>query len=455
MTTTRKLAQGIMWTVLAQGFQTIGGMVTAAMVNRAISPVGRGIIADVQTWAGLLVTLFGLSLNSAIYHFANRERYTYGDDTRLYIVLLTSACASIVATAGMGGLLLAWPQAISMQAVALWSILLALPAATIFSANLMTLGVALGRVQLASGIAIIQAGANLVAIVPAFLLHAIDLRFALLAILAVQVIGAGGMLVALWRSIGCSSSSVSTKVLLPFIGAGLRQHIATMSTFVYTRINQLIVFHYCGEMETGLLAASHTLAFGLFAALGAVQIALYPTVIRNDGDGLGITIRMIRLSLYGGLILVVLTVLLANPLLRAYGGSQFDEAVWCFRMLVPAAWILSVSSLTAPYYVKAGAFGMASYVSLVLGIVSILSNVILVPKLAANGAAMATLLTVSVGFIGVLGMIRIISGVSPLVALTPDFRQEAAGLARWLAYRKESANHGDKSVERGHGRACW
>jgi O-antigen/teichoic acid export membrane protein len=325
-----------------------------------------------------------------------------------------------------------------MQAVALWSIVLALPGATIFSANLTTLGVALGRVRLASGIAIIQAGANLVAIVPAFLLHAIDLRFALLAPWAVQVIGAGGMLVALWRSIGCSSSGVSTKVLIPFVGAGLKQHIATVSTFVYTRINQLIVFHYCGDKETGLLAASHTLAFGLFAAFGAVQIALYPTVIRNDGDGLGITIRMVRLSLYAGLLLIVPIVLLANPLLRAYGGSQFDEAVWCFRMLAPAAWILSVSSLTAPYYVKAGAFGMASYVSLALGIVSVLSNVLLVPKFAANGAAMATLLTVSVGFVAVLGMIRIISGASPLAALTPDFRQEVAGLVHWLAFRKEA-----------------
>ena len=98
MTTARKLVRGIVWTVLAQGSQTVGSMVTAAMINRAISPAGRGIIADVQTWAGLLVTLFGLSLNSAIYHCANRERYTYGDDTRLYIVLLTSTCASIVAT---------------------------------------------------------------------------------------------------------------------------------------------------------------------------------------------------------------------------------------------------------------------------------------------------------------------------------------------------------------------
>ena len=437
MTSGRTFASGVAWSVLARVAQTVGGIVTAGMVNRAMSPAGRGVIANVQTWVGLFVTLLGLSLTSAIYHFANRERYAYGDDARLFLVLLSSAGVSVVATVGMGTLFLWYPNELSTQAVNLWFVVLALPAATIYCVNLTTLGFALGRVRLASAVGVFQSTLNVALIGPAFLLHAINLRFALLAILIVQMMGAAGMVAMLWRSVGCSPKGVSIPVVWGFLTAGLKQHVATVATFTYTTVNQLLVFHYCGEKETGLLAAALALAAGAFAAVGAAQLALYPMVIRNHGDGLAITIRMTRLGLYGGACVVVPLVAFAGPILRAYGGPRFDEAVLCFRMLVPAFWLLSVSSLTAPYYVKAGAFSLVSFVSVGLCVVSIASNAVLVPRYAANGAAFATLLTVALGFASVLGIVRVVSGASPLAALLPDFRGEQAALASWWASRSQ------------------
>jgi O-antigen/teichoic acid export membrane protein len=426
------LTRGFVWMLAGQAALLLGGIVCAALINRALAPSGRGVVAAMQTWATLLVAIFGLSLNTAIYHIANRDRYRFSDGARLALTLISSAGISVLAAVAMATLILYWPKTISYQAREQFWILLALPGATVFATNLTALCLAMGRVQLASISTIVQAGARLLIIGTAFLFGLVDLRLAILVMVIVSVLGALVALARLLPGVTLSLNGLSSRHIWSFLGAGAKQHVATISGLVQTSLNQIIVFHYCGDYQTGLLAAANTLAFGCFAAFGALQLALYPRVIHSSDD-LEITIRSVRLALYGGPVLVIPLVLLAHPILRAYGGSQFDQAASGFRLLVPAAWLMSMSTLTAPYYVKAGAFGLASATAVLLGAISIALNVVLAQSFAATGAAAATLVTLLVGFLLALLMVRFISGKSPLPVLLPRFEREIAVLRNQLA----------------------
>jgi len=426
-----RLVRAIAWTGLGQLTLAAAGIVSAALVNRAIAPAGRGIVAEAQTWAALFVTLLGLSLASSIYHFANRERYAISDAGRMFAVLVTSAMVSLAATLGLAAVLFFPAGAVSPDTVLAWPALIGLPAASIFCTNFQTLALALGRARLSAVANLLMAFLSLALLLPAYEAGVLDVPYVLFVAVIVQAVGAVFVFIPLWRSVGIGSAGIDTRFLWAFLCAGLKQHVGTISMFAYTRVNQLIVFHFWGDRETGLLAAAHALAFGCFTAFSAAQAALYSQIVQDKSDGLDLTIAMMRIALYSGFFLVIPAMLAAEWLLQAYGGSQFIEAAWSFRMLAPAAWVLSVAGMAAPYYVRAGAFTLASANSVIVAVIGVGLNLWLVPALGANGAAAATLLTLALAFFGVLWMIRIMSGAWPWRAFVPDFRSERAQLAAW------------------------
>jgi len=64
------------------------GLFTAALINRSLGPSLRGVYAEMQTWVGLFAVLFGLSMDTAIYHIANRS--IFGEDDRSRFVTIFS-----------------------------------------------------------------------------------------------------------------------------------------------------------------------------------------------------------------------------------------------------------------------------------------------------------------------------------------------------------------------------
>jgi len=157
------------------------------------------------------------------------------------------------------------------------------------------------------------------------------------------------------------------------------------------------------------------------------QTTLYPRVIQG-ADEYEITIRSLRLGFYlwGGIIMLML--LFARPILLIYAGNQFSDSISSFRVLMVAAWFLPLSSLVAPYYVKRGAFGLASLSAICLGFISIGLNMYLVKKYAIIGASSATALSCLIGFCMVLLFLGYLSKKNPLSAFYPDFRRELTWL---------------------------
>ncbi len=419
------LRHSFFWTASGQVSQLVGAMFAGALINRALLPAGRGVLAEMQTWVALFVSLCGLSLNTAIYHFANRDRYDVSDRARLLIVVLGSLTTAVLAAAGLLTVFEAWPSKVSLEAIVHAPLLIGLLVTTIFCVNLVTLGQALGRVKLVALVTIFQTTVNVGCVIPAFFLRRIDVRFAILTAIAVQGVGCVTLLSKLGIDTRSPVSGLTPATVWQFLSAGLKQHVATVSVFAYTKANQLIVFHYCGDKQSGLFAAALTLAFGLFTGFAAFQMALYPWVI-HASDEFAVTIRSLRLAVYGGVLLTLPSMLFAGPLLHLFGGVAFEEARDVFRLLILAAWTLSVSSFAAPYVIKAGAFGINGAITVAIGVLGLLLNFVLVPRLRGAGAATATVLTTLIGFGMTLGLLRVVSGKSPLHFIRPDFRQELA-----------------------------
>lgn len=387
-------------------------LVTAALINRALGPELRGVLAEIQTWVALMVTCFGLSMDAVIYHFSNQELYPGKDSDQLVTVISMTFIYSSVASLFVLLIMHYKSDIISPTTIKYLILMVGLIVSTMFSSNLAVFYQARGRMVLSSVAGFFQAIINLLLIGMAFHSNVLNLRFIVLSLIIVQVVAVVVFLFAGTRD-QFFKGKYSFNLARDMLGAGLKQHAATVSTFVYIKINQLIVLKYCGEAQAGLFAVSLSLIMAAMVIPSTLQIVLYPRVIQATDD-FDITVLTLRAGFYGWGLIVFALFLLAKPIIYIYGGNEFMASVIPFRILLLTAWFLPISSFIAPYIIKKGAFLLSSASAVFIGAISIILNFILIPRFSLYGAAWATAISSIVGFFIAVLLLALVARRNPL-----------------------------------------
>jgi O-antigen/teichoic acid export membrane protein len=387
-------------------------ILTGALINRSLGPSGRGAFAEIQTWVGLFIVIFGLSIDVAIYHFANRAGYGADDKARFMTVSALSIIYSIIAVAGFLLCVIYRPALFSAETVSnLWLVIILL-AGTMVTTSIVTFLQAMGNIKFSAILGAIQAFLNITIIGYGYLMNTMDVRFVVTRSIVLQ---AGVLFIAcayLLKS-GFMAGRISRDMTIGLIKAGAKQHIGTIATFVYTKVNQIIVFRYCGASEAGIFAVALNLVFAILFIPETFRTVLYPHVIHAQDD-YEATIKAARLGFYIWGAAAALIVWFARPIVTLYAGDKFLPAVSIFRILMVGFWLLSTASLFAPYFVKKGAFILNSSITLLLALVGMGLNNLLVPRYASTGAALATTTACFVGFCMILVSMRYMTKKNPL-----------------------------------------
>ncbi len=414
------LKRNFLWMLGSKILLMLAGIITGGLINRSLGPGGRGVFAEMQTWVILFIVVFGLSIDSVTYHFSNKSTYGDDDNTRFMTVFLLNILYALLAAIAMTLFVFYWPSYVSPETRRFIFLLDIFLIFFMLSANLLVFFQSLGNIRFSSIIGIIQALFNVGIISVGYFFGFISIYFILISMIIVQVVS---LLIIFRLSLksgfifGCFSKNLA----MSLIKAGLKFHIGTIAVFIYTKMNQLMVFGYCGAKESGIFAVSLTLAICLMVIPGTFQIALYPRVIHSDDD-YEVTLKSLKLGFYIWGIAVFVIVLFARPILLIYGGRDFMDSVNVFKVLMIGTWFMPLSSLIAPYCIKKGAFLIISFSAVLLGILSIGLNILLIPRIASMGAAIATSLTCVVGFCIAVLFLWIISKKNPLSFIRPVFK---------------------------------
>jgi len=387
------------------------GLFMAAIINRSLGPSLRGIYAEMQTWIGLFAVLFGMSMDTAIYHFANKAIYKADPKSKLITALLLSLICGLIGALALTFFVLVWPENVSAETVRYLWFLDGLLISTMVVSNLLVFLQAMGHLKYSAIIGLVQGILNVALIGYAYLVLFIDFQVILITLLIIQTVSFL-MLIVKFKKDGFLEGRFLKGLAKRIVVAGVKQHLATVATFVYTKVNQLILFKYCGDSETGMFSVSLSAAFYLMFIPMTFQTILYPRVIHTSDD-YEVTIRSLRLGFYSWGGIVVLMTFFAKPILYIYGGQNFLPAVTSFRILMIATWFLPLSSLVAPYCVKKGAFCAMAITAVVLGLISVALNLYLIPNFFGTGAALATASTCMIGFGISLILLRHLSKRNP------------------------------------------
>jgi O-antigen/teichoic acid export membrane protein len=359
------------------------------IVARSLGPDGKGIYVLVITVAAFLGLFFNFGFNSALTYytagraFEARDLFSFSTYAALGCGLLASLIFYPLYNFRLSETLL-----VGIQPMYILLVLVMLPLNlwSVFSGSIL-----LGKQLLVQYnlISLIQIAANLVMqILSAW--RGFGLPGAILAWAASGLLG---FCVTLWftRHEASLRPSTAKNILKPAFRYGAKSYFANLMTFFNYRLDAFLVNFFSGAGAVGLYTTSVSTAEILYYVPNGVSSALFPKVPGLKPEtASALTARLSRLVL---LVLVPVTILfgLAGAILIPFVfGEQFGPSVTAFLLLLPGIIGISLSKILSADLSGRGKPHYATYTALCTLALTILLDIIMIPRYGINGAAIAS-----------------------------------------------------------------
>lgn len=174
--------------------------------------------------------------------------------------------------------------------------------------------------------------------------------------------------------------------------------LASMGLLSFGSLNQIILKHYCGAAELGGYAASWQIAVGARLLLAQVGRIGNPATARNTKPQTDKKARLHFLLRYSGVMLLMAAPIciplffLPELILKTIFKPEYVSSAGILRVFGIYILILSLG-VVASQYVVSSRMEKTYFASVIVGgILSVVLCIVLIPKLAGYGAALALLI---------------------------------------------------------------
>lgn len=366
------------------------GMITSIIVARALGPAGRGLYAVALTVGAVGVQFGHVGLHAANTYYVARDR-------RLLPALLGNSLVASLVVGGVGsllawGLFLARPGWAPVHGLLLALALLWVPFG-LGDTLLQNLLIGIDRVRAYNVVTLVTKVLGLALLVVVVLAGWVNVPVVFATGLATVVTALVWQAGLLRRLAGAAGPSVA--LFRSSLRYGGKAYLANFFSFLVLELDILMLQYLRGAEATGyysIAAAMGNMVYMLPVVIGTI---LFPR-LAAEADVRVRWRRALRAALGVGVALVpglVGLALLARPLVSALYGVAFAPAVPPFLWLAPGLVFLSLSTVLGTVM---GASGMPAYAivpSLVAAALNVALNLVLIPRMGATGAALASTIT--------------------------------------------------------------
>ncbi len=367
-------------TVVALGI----GFVTSVVVARLLGPEGRGLLGVASAVSAIAVAVASLGLPIAIVYYASRR-------PRLMPDLLGSALAFgvvlLVVLLGLALLVsnsdLSWLR--QTGETEFWGLVALLTWVTYL--EFVSVNVLRARTLYDRTNALLVVSRTTVLVLTVLLVALLDLgtNGALLALIAGSVLySLGALPTFVRRGVG-----VSRNVFAAMVRYGWRVQIGRVIQIGNGRLDVLILSALAPLATVGVYVVAQVVAELVTLVPAAIGFVAMPAIAQGRTASPDVC-RTVRLS--GSLSLVgMLGVAIVGPALIYYGyGSEFSGALWPLFILLPGVWLFGIGSVVADVLRALGRPGTPSVLAAVAIVVTVALDLLLIPRFAAVGAAVAS-----------------------------------------------------------------
>jgi O-antigen/teichoic acid export membrane protein len=268
----------------------------------------------------------------------------------------------------------------------------------------LTRNAAVAWLELVRGLAALLLVAALLLAVPdaTGFVVATGLAFVVAAALGVAALARGGVVpLPRWHA------DLASRAL----ALGMRGQAGNVLAYVNLRLDLLLVPVLLDLPATGLYLVATRAAEVLGQLPGAVGSLLFPAVARQgDPSSTQLTERAVRLTVLLVALAALVVILVADPLLAIAFGSAYSPAATALRILAASMLPLAIGRVLAADLKGRGRAGLVSLAMLTAVAVTVVGDLLLIPRVGIAGAAITSLAAYATSAALLLAAFRVTAG---------------------------------------------
>lgn len=189
-----------------------------------------------------------------------------------------------------------------------------------------------------------------------------------------------------------------------FFQQGFPLGLASFAGLIYTKIDVLILSKFLGDSSVGIFSAATPFAFALIQLLNVpFVVAVFPALTRIHTDNK----KRFRKGVVKSLTIIALWSISASTFISVFAsdliplifGNKYDQAIPILQVLIFFVPFISLSALLYKVLIILGKQKDYFIISIIGAIISVFSNILLIPLFGLYGAAFAAILTQAILFI--------------------------------------------------------
>ena len=185
------------------------------------------------------------------------------------------------------------------------------------------------------------------------------------------------------------------KVLLPMFNYGIPIAATSLSAWVINQSNKFIMNSISGFKEVGLVGVAYGLTLPLFMTIfSIITVAAVPRIFNmfeEKVDVRPIITRFAGYFLVVALPMIAVVSIYAPQFVDMLANTKFHEAYRLIPYFAFGCFFMALSDYTTLQYHLANKTYIDFILKLISGIVGIVANIVLIPKMGLEGAGIATL----------------------------------------------------------------
>jgi O-antigen/teichoic acid export membrane protein len=393
-------------------------LLTDAITARALGPSGKGIFSLAILVPSLTLLFVQLGVNIANTYLLGKGKYSLqailGNSLTLVIAtslvvmplyfILTPIISETIANGVERPLLLLAGLTIPLN---------------LLGSHMMSIFLGLQRIREYNLISLLKYVATLVFVIVLVLVLRLSIIGAISATIMASVLFIGWGLKKLSKDARVSPIW-DHKLLKESVSLGFRGYVGNVVQFFNYRLDVFIVNYFLGTTEVGLYWMAVTIAELLLHVPQTVATLLLPrTAATTEEEANAFTPKVCRNTLLITTIVALVLFILSKPLIPFVLSEAYGASVVPLRLLMPGVVALSIGKILFSDLAGRGLLQYGAYTSTMSFIVTIICDLLLIPRFGIAGAAMAS--SLSYGTNGLLALFFHVkvTGNTPIDILIP------------------------------------
>lgn len=413
------MRRGLFYTLLAQGPTLVLYFVASTLMTRMLGEVGRGEYALITNFSALLAMLMSMNIGGGITFFVARAgtdiSSTIGSAATLLLanVLTAPAILGVIAFSSPLSTLFMPDDRLHW---AYWAFVYLIVVQSLINNSISGVLLGMKRFAALNTISVLNAALSAAGMLAVYLL-ARDTYEALPLVLGVTA-ATSTLVTITWCAMYAVHVKVmprpvwSRSVLWQILSFSMVGHLSNLINLINYRFDVWVVDQYQGAAQLGLYAVAVGLGQLLFNVPEPFSRVVQPFLFGQQRNEMLARFKSVARLNFTVLMVLALGMAMAAPLVvPLLFGAEFVPSVEPLHILLPGIVLSGAAKLLAQLVIQGGFQRFNLMATAVAAVVTIVLDLLLIPRWGIHGAALASTVAYAVVLLVILSTIRFRMGI--------------------------------------------